>query len=90
MTSSEPTLALRKEDLLWQVVEGDIVAFDFPSGVYFATNRTGALLWERLRTGATRSELVQAICDRYKITPEQARSAVDDFVSQLSARGFLE
>jgi len=90
MTSSEPTLALRKEDLIWQVVEGDIVAFDFPSGVYFTTNRTGALLWERLRTGATRGELVQALGDRYKITPERARWAVDDFVSQLSARGLLE
>ncbi len=90
MSDSEARLALRSEDLMWRVVDDDVVALDFASSKYFATNRAGTLLWERLRTGATRPELVQAMCDRYPIDAQQAGREVDDFVRQLASSGLLE
>jgi hypothetical protein len=89
MSDSEARLALRS-DLMWRVVDDDVVALDVASSEYFATNRAGTLLWERLRTGATRTELVQAMCDRYSIDSQQARREVNDFVSQLTSSGLLE
>jgi hypothetical protein len=83
---SDPSrLALRSEDLMWRVVDDDVVALDFAASKYFATNRAGTLLWERLRSGATRSDLVQVMCDRYGIDSEQAGREVDDFVNQLAS-----
>jgi Coenzyme PQQ synthesis protein D (PqqD) len=90
MSDPEGRLSLRSDDLVWRVVEDDVVALDFASSKYFATNRTGTFLWERLRTGATRTELVRAMCDRYSIDPQQARREVDSFVSQLASSGLLE
>ena len=89
MTEAEPRLALRKDDLVWQVVEGDIVALDFPARTYFATNGTGAVLWELLRHGTTRAELITTMRDRYRIGADQAATEVDEFLSQLAHHGLL-
>lgn len=74
---------------MWRVVDDDVVALDFAAGTYFATNSAGTFLWEKLRDGATREELVQAMCARYRIDAEQARREVADFVEQLAERRLL-
>ena len=90
MSDPGTRMALRSGNLFWRIVDEDVVALDFTGSRYFATNSAGTLLWSRLQSGATRAELIGAMCDRYSIDAEQAGREVDDFVAQLASRGLLE
>lgn len=46
-------------------------------------NTSGVMLWKQLEQGAQRSELVDALLERYDITHEQAEVDVDAFLKPL-------
>jgi hypothetical protein len=83
-------LRLRADNLFWREVQGELVALDADGSRYFATNTSGAVLWKRLREGATEADLVDALCERYKVSREEAEADVAAFVRELSSRGLLE
>jgi hypothetical protein len=49
----------------------------------FGLTPTGAVLWTRLETWATKADLVEALASRYAVSREQASTDVDDFLAQL-------
>src|SRR5437764_15227192 len=90
MSGPQPErLTLRTDDLAWRLAEGEVVALDLATEIYLATNASGTLLWNRLRSGATRAELVDSLLERYPVTVEQAQHDVEAFVEQLAGRGLL-
>ena len=88
LPSSE--LRLRSADLHWQAVEGDLLALDVRTQLYFELNHSGALLWELLARGTSRTELVDRLVREYDLAPERAASDVDRLLEELSARDLLE
>lgn len=46
-------------------------------------NASGVVLWKRLEQGAQRSELADALLEKYDITREQAEADVDAFLKPL-------
>jgi hypothetical protein len=87
---SEPVLR-RKEDsgLVWRGFEDEVLALDTDRSIYLRLNKSGTLLWERLETGATRSELIAALTEAFAVEAEQAAADVDDFVSSCRERGLI-
>lgn len=85
----EGRVALRTENVDWRLVDGEVVALDLSAKTYFATNASGALLWSRLHSGATRVELVELLCTRYGLTPDIAERDVDAFLDRLAEQGLL-
>ncbi len=83
-------LRLRSDDLSWRELDGEIVALDGGKSVYLGTNRTGALLWQRLAAGATHDDLVGALVDAFDVERDQARCDVDSFLGELRTNGLLE
>ena len=83
-------LRLRSDNLFWREADGEVVALDAQSSRYFAANPTASALWERLVEGATRDELVDALCGRYRVAREVAEADVTAFLDELTARGLLE
>lgn len=83
-------LRLREEGLRWREIDGEIVALDVTTSTYLAANRSGALLWSVLATGATQQDLVARLAETFEITTEAASRDVDNFLSDLEARGLLE
>jgi len=53
-------------------------------------NETGVLLWEKLKTGATRDQLVKTLTDEFDVTEQTAETDVDAFIDTLSKAGCLE
>ena len=53
-------------------------------------NESASLMWELLKTGAEKEELVRALVKEYDITAEQAAPDVDAFVASLNDIGCLE
>lgn len=58
---------------------------DFPGMI--TMNPTSAYLWEQLATEQTAESLIQALLDRYDVTPEQAKADVEKFLHTLTLVG---
>src|SRR4051794_18165403 len=55
-SSASAELRLRSADLRWQAVEDDVLVLDLRNDLYLEVNRSGALLWELLARGTSRTE----------------------------------
>jgi len=83
-------LKLRPKALEWRAIEGEVVAVDLRSSVYYSVNRAGAIIWPELESGATRAALVQRLAQACDIDPGQAGGEVDEFVDALADLDLLE
>lgn len=82
-------LRLRSDAVEWREVEGEVLALEVGSATYIAANKSGAVLWERLASGATRDELVEALASAYDLDRAKAETDVDAFVETLRSRDLL-
>src|SRR5436190_23865580 len=87
---NDVTLRLRSRALEWRVVEGEVIAIDGDTSQYLGLNGSGALLWQRLADGTTRSGLVELLLASFSIEPAQAQADVDAFLASLEENGLLE
>lgn len=87
---TEKELRLRSDALDWREVDGEIVALDAGTSMYFAANPTGTLLWRELASGTTRDRLVTRLAQEFELELEPAGADVDRFLAQLADQGLLE
>ncbi len=87
---TEPVWRLRAGGLDWRVVDDEAVILDAERSAYNATNASGTVLWTRLHDGATRSELVAALGERFALERPRAEADVDAFLADLHSRGLLD
>lgn len=52
-------------------------------------NGSGLLLWEKLQTGTSEQELVEALLEEYETTEERAQNDVKIFLEQLEKQDLL-
>lgn len=83
-------LRLRRSDLQWRAVEGEVVALDVRGSQYLGVNDSGAALWDMLAAGTTRPALVNHLVQRYALDEETADAHVAAFLEQLRAQDLLE
>ncbi len=83
-------LRLRKEALEWRAVEGEVIALDLKGSRYLAANRTAALLWPKLASGAAVEELVDDLTDAFGIDESVARRDVEAFIAALDERELIQ
>jgi hypothetical protein len=83
-------LRLRKSDLQWRAVEGEVVALDLRGSQYLGVNDSGAALWDMLAAGTTHSALADHLRDTYGLDQEAAEADVDTFLAQLRAQDLLD
>lgn len=88
--ATDSVVRLREGAVEWREIDGEIVALEVASSTYIAANRSGGILWLRLKDGTTRDELVDELTTRYDVEPAQARTDVAGFLAALTARGLLE
>lgn len=92
LTSSEANgvLQLRRDQVTWRDVDGEIIVLDKASASYFAINKTAVHLWHALEAGTTRGALIAELVSHYEIEESQAAADVDDFVARCRASDLLE
>lgn len=83
-------MQLRTHGLTWQTVGEDLVVLDLGTSRYLQVNATGRALWDTLATGASTSELVEMLMERFGIERPRAAADVDAFVADLRTRGLIE
>ena len=82
-------LTLKAGAVEWREIEGEIVALDTGAGLYYAGNRSAAVLWPLLANGCTRSQLVDRLVEAFGLDRSEAGADVDQFIDELRRRGLL-
>ena len=77
------------DELEWRVVEEEIVALDVRRGVYFALNRTGALVWKSLAEGTTEDAMVEMLMAEFAVDSATAAGDLAAFLGGLRAHDLL-
>jgi hypothetical protein len=83
-------IQIRRGVLEWREVEGEVVALDLRRKTYLAVNRTGAVLWPALMTGATRKELLARLTADFSVSQDEAAADLDAFLAELAGQDLLE
>lgn len=52
-------------------------------------NETGAFLWNLMKDGAEKAELVAKMTEEYDVTPDVAQRDVDVFIEQLREKALI-
>jgi hypothetical protein len=86
----DAVLRLRSNELTWREVDGEIIALDLTSSLYFTANRTGTLLWSSLVDGARLGELTSLLIENFEIVDADARRDVSNFIVLLDSHSLLE
>jgi len=75
----------------WREMGPEAVVLDLGRSVYFGLNRSAGVLWSRLLTGATHTELVEALVAAAPGPPgpRQAAADVSSFLAAVTAEGLL-
>lgn len=53
-------------------------------------NNTGAFIWELLEKGQDVDEIVASLCKKYDVSESVARADVEECISLVREKGFLE
>lgn len=77
------TQALTTDRLQGIVVNSGGHAFDTRTGCSYGINPTAQLALQMLQDGASRDEVVSALCNRCSETPSVVGAGVDAFIEQL-------
>ena len=52
-------------------------------------NETGAFLWEKLRKGTTKEELLHAMLEEYEVSEKEAEADIQEFLQMLQENKIL-
>ncbi|MFI5835420.1 PqqD family protein [Micromonospora sp. NPDC051300] len=71
----------------WRETGGETVLLDLQESVYYGLDRSAALLWRRLVTGATTEDLVDVLVGGGGVDRARARDDVTTFLTDLGRYG---
>ena len=80
---------LRKDELTWREAGDVVVVLDLADSSYLSIGGSGRVLWNRLESGATVDQLVDALVEVFDIDDATARADTLAFVDSLTERRLL-
>ncbi|HLH76076.1 MAG TPA: PqqD family protein [Candidatus Binataceae bacterium] len=80
---------LAEEQIVWRDLDGEVVILNLESGIYFGLEGSGNDIWRLLAQGCSRTQIVEQLSADYEVSPEQARTDLDRFLAELSAKGLV-
>jgi len=87
--SSEVCFHVPGSHVISETLDGEAVVINLESGVYYSLVGTAGEVWDALRDGATRSQLLAELARRYRAEPDALRAAVDRFLGEIEAEGLV-
>jgi len=79
----------RDEEVAAKVLDGEAIIINLANGIYYSTDKVGALVWEQLQAGSSLEEVIGAVTGRYEVGREQAEADVRQLVQELVAENLL-
>jgi hypothetical protein len=85
---------IRSTAVVTRAIAGETIVVPVRGGVgdldgLFTFNALGTGIWEFLEAGRTCEEVTAWVVERYDVSPDQARSDVTGFLSELQRQGLV-
>ena len=80
---------LRAEQVLWRVLDGEVLVYDLAAQTFLSLNMSAALLLPLLQEGADDVRLAAVLVSSYGIAPAVAERDVVAFLQQLQDNGLV-
>ena len=82
-------MRVRRDDLVWQQLDDEVVVLNLRTSQYLRINETGVFLWRLLEQGMSLEGLAGALTDEYEIDETTAARDVQSLLETLDEHGLL-
>ncbi|MDY6932297.1 MAG: PqqD family protein [Halobacteriota archaeon] len=89
MMVSLESYPLRSEELVWRVIEDEIVILTSDGREIHTLNKVGGSIWEMADGTMSLDDIASKICDLFDVSLETAREDVIEFAKELSDKNIL-
>ena len=89
-TMKHRSLRLRVDDVAWRDAGDELIILELATSTYLTLNGSAKKLWLGLVAGANAEALADMLVSTYGISPEQAESDTEAFVTALVERKLVE
>lgn len=72
-----------------QVVDDETLLYDSATGLFFALNETGAMMWDSISVYDDLADVHVELMGVFEVEPEQLASDLEVFVSSLAEQGLI-
>ncbi len=80
---------VRTNNVVWRDIAGEVVIAERDNRTIRILNKTASLIWT-LADGTRKVETITTeVCNKFEVTPEQARTDVEEFCQQLLDAGLI-
>ncbi len=80
----------RSDDLSWRDIDDEVIVLDLRSSKYLRLNASGAVLWNRLESGATIDQLAETLVASFDLDAGQASTDAGAFLDTCRALDLVE
>lgn len=73
----------RKDDILAELLEKQLVMLDIEKGKYFSLNQVAARIWDLLEKPKTSEELCQFLMKEFEVNELQCKKEVEEHLHEM-------
>ncbi len=81
--SDRTRFTINRPDVIDEVFDGEYVVVNLKNGSYYALSAVSALIWEQLKQGASRAEIVTQLAQHFSGEPAMIEHATQNFLNEL-------
>ena len=83
-------IAMRRDEIIWRIVDNEALLLDTDSGNYFCLSESGTKIWNLLEENKSVDEIARIFANEYQIDVETAKSDILQFIEQLQENKIIE
>ncbi|MBI3089765.1 MAG: PqqD family protein [Candidatus Tectomicrobia bacterium] len=80
----------RRQDLIVRPLDDEVIVLDPQAEMVHALNPTARAIWDLLDGRHGMAELVEAVCGRFDVRPEQAEKDIQALLELFRSRNLLD
>jgi hypothetical protein len=74
---------IQSKQIVQSRIDNEVVMMDIESGFYFGLNSVASVIWEKLTTAQTVSELVDHLITEYEVNYEQCLAETNALIKKM-------
>ena len=78
------------KDVLAQELDGETVLLDLASESFFGLDQVSTRVWQLLRDGAGRAEIIDRLLEEYEVDRDVLERDIEDLLERLAEAGLIE
>ncbi len=83
MLTLQSRLRPNDQEVAAKVMDGEAIIINLSNGIYYSMDKVGGLIWELIDERYSLEEMVTALCARYDVSAEKAKSDVERLLGEL-------